>query len=278
MIGAVTRRLLVVAVATITLGAIGIGAALGIVYGEPDGGEHPYVGSMVIQVPGPEGDQFFQACTGTLVEGAADADGDDVFLTAAHCVVGLQESLPPGSSILVTFDEEITPGGTYYAGDIHYNPRFGSHGMADLFDVAVIVLDQPTGIGQYGELPEAGLLDGMKSAHSLKDQIFTAVGYGAVRETRKGGFSAILDNERRNKADQGFLSLTNAWITFSMNQANGNAGTCYGDSGGPHFLGGTSTIVSLTVTGDSVCKATDKTYRMDTAAARDFLKDWVVLP
>jgi hypothetical protein len=32
--------------------------------------------------------------------------------------------------------------------------------------------------------------------------------------------------------------------------------------------------VSITVNGDVVCKATDKTYRVDTAAARDFLDDF----
>jgi secreted trypsin-like serine protease len=67
-----------------------------------------------------------------------------------------------------------------------------------------------------------------------------------------------------------------------MNQATGDGGTCYGDSGGPHFLGAGSTetdvVVSITVTGDTVCKATHKTYRVDTASARDFLDDFVDLP
>jgi len=37
-------------------------------------------------------------------------------------------------------------------------------------------------------------------------------------------------------------------------------------------------VVSITVTGDSVCKATDKTYRMDTESARTFLGGFVELP
>jgi hypothetical protein len=36
--------------------------------------------------------------------------------------------------------------------------------------------------------------------------------------------------------------------------------------------------VSVTVTGDAVCKATDVTYRLDTHVARDFLDDFVVVP
>ena len=61
-----------------------------------------------------------------------------------------------------------------------------------------------------------------------------------------------------------------------MNQATGDGGTCYGDSGGPHFLA--DVVVSLTVTGDRWCKASDKTYRVDTQVARDFLANYVTLP
>jgi hypothetical protein len=61
-----------------------------------------------------------------------------------------------------------------------------------------------------------------------------------------------------------------------------SGGTCYGDSGGPHFihLNGVETdiIASITVTGDAVCKATDMTYRMDTPVVREFLGQFVSLP
>jgi hypothetical protein len=36
--------------------------------------------------------------------------------------------------------------------------------------------------------------------------------------------------------------------------------------------------VSITVTGDAQCRATDKTYRLDTASAREFLGQLVDLP
>ena len=50
--------------------------------------------------------------------------------------------------------------------------------------------------------------------------------------------------------------------------------------GRPHFLGGVTSnlLVSITVTGDAMCRATDKTYRLDTASARAFLDDFVTLP
>jgi len=40
----------------------------------------------------------------------------------------------------------------------------------------------------------------------------------------------------------------------------------------------TDIVVLITVTGDAVCKATDRTYRMDTKSARSFLSDFVDLP
>ncbi len=36
--------------------------------------------------------------------------------------------------------------------------------------------------------------------------------------------------------------------------------------------------VSLTVTGDAVCKATNLTYRLDTPEAREFLSEFITLP
>jgi secreted trypsin-like serine protease len=252
--------------------------ALAITYGQPDGNAHPNVGSMVLQIPGRG---LFQWCSGTLIS-------ENVFLTASHCTVGLDSIVEenPGAQVLVTFDPTISEGGTFYTGVWHTNPNYnnyqGQYGSADPGDVAVIVLDEaPLGFTP-AQLPEAGLLDELKADHLLKDTLFTAVGYGTVRETNRTGFQAILDNVDRNRVDQEFLSLTDSWLTMSMNLATSNGGTCYGDSGGPHFIhlngAETNIVASITVTGDAPCKATDKTYRMDTESARSFLSNYVDLP
>jgi hypothetical protein len=49
---------------------------------------------------------------------------------------------------------------------------------------------------------------------------------------------------------------------------------------GDYFLGGVDSdlVVSITITGDAWCRASDKTYRVDTPAARGFLDDYVALP
>ena len=248
--------------------------AFAITYGEPDGNDHPFVGSMVLRL---DDGSLFQWCSGTLIS-------TNVFLTASHCTAPVDAVLAdnPGSELLVTFDPTIDENATFFTGTWYTNPNFGAGpGASDTGDVAVIVLDQSPGITP-ASLPTARLLDQLKASHILKTTRFTAVGYGTIRVTNTTGFQGILDNVDRNRVEQGFLSLTKAWMTLSMNLATDNGGTCYGDSGGPHFIhldGEETTIVaSITVTGDAPCKATDKTYRMDTEAARAFLAQFVALP
>jgi hypothetical protein len=77
----------------------------------------------------------------------------------------------------------------------------------------------------------------------------------------------------------GTLNATNrSWLRISGNPSTGNGGTCYGDSGGPNFLGTTQTVAAITITGDAVCRATNVTYRLDTESARSFLAEYVQLP
>ena len=249
--------------------------ALAIVYGELDEGRHPFVGSMLFDFD--EDGTLDQLCSGTLISST-------VFLTASHCTDFLDAAEVGPGGAAVTFDDEIGGGMTVYWGTHYTHPDFGftgPGGQSDPHDVAVIVFDAPIGISP-ARLATEGLLDELKVSHELDDTLFTAVGYGTVRESRKKGFGGILDNVERRMAIQSPLSLEKAWFNLSMNEATNNGGTCYGDSGGPHFLGagGTETtiVVSVTVTGDAVCKATDKTYRVDTPSARGFLGDFVSLP
>jgi len=67
-----------------------------------------------------------------------------------------------------------------------------------------------------------------------------------------------------------------------MNPSLGDGGTCYGDSGGPNFLGAGTTetdiVAAITITGDFMCRATNVDYRLDTTSARTFLQQFVALP
>jgi secreted trypsin-like serine protease len=253
---------------------LSIGPASAITFGQPDGNRHPNVGAVLADYdpdsPGPD-----ILCSGTLIT-------PTVFLTAAHCTAFLEaEGI---SQVWVTFapayDEDSTSLAGLLSGSYVTNPEFGSGGASDTHDIAVVLLAQaPAGITP-AQLPTAGLLDQLKASHEFDDQTFTAVGYGTVREDKTGGPHALFFDGVRRYALQSALTLEKAWLLLSMNPSTGSGGTCYGDSGGPHFLGGVESdlIVSITITGDFWCRATDKTYRLDTASARDFLDDFVTLP
>jgi hypothetical protein len=92
-----------------------------------------------------------------------------------------------------------------------------------------------------------------------------------------GGHQYLYDDVRMTAS--GTLNATNpSWLRISMNASTGNGGTCYGDSGGPNFLGTTKIVAAITITGDAVCRSTNVDYRMDTKSARTFLRDYVRLP
>jgi secreted trypsin-like serine protease len=271
--GAVRRSLLIVLLAVAAL-LLPAATANAITFGQPDGDLHPNVGALLgdwdEESPGPD-----VVCSGTLI-------APTVFLTAAHCTAFLEaEGI---TEVWVTFasdyDEDATSPAGLIAGTPVSHPEFGTGGMSETHDIAVVLLDEaPAGITP-AELPTAGLLDELKASHQLRSQTFTAVGYGTVREDKTGGPHAFFFDAIRRYALQSALNLEKAWLLLSMNPSTGSGGTCYGDSGGPHFLGGVDSnlIVSITITGDAMCRATDKTYRLDTASAREFLDDFVTLP
>lgn len=245
--------------------ALAMPSANAIVYGEFDGNRHPHTGALVAEWR--EEGQKDLLCSGTLID-------EDVFMTAAHCTEFLaSEGI---EDVWVTFDPTFDARSQLIHGTYHSHPEF-NQSQSDPKDIAVVVLDRAVSIAP-ARLPTANLLDQMRADGTIDDQHYTAVGYGTVRETRKTGPQGIVDNTERRFATQTFSTLTDAWLKLSMNESTGDGGTCFGDSGGPHFLGDSDLIVSLTVTGDAVCKSTDVTYRVDTASSRDFLDDFVAVP
>jgi secreted trypsin-like serine protease len=269
------RTAFIVGVVAVALLAVASPASA-IVYGQFDGNRHPYVGAFAIKRDG----EFRRICSGTLIS-------PRVFLTASHCTAAAEERGVPRNEVYVTFDPRPTQSSRFLRGTSFTHPEFGFSGpggISDPHDIAVIVLDKTVRGITPATLPELGLLDRMRAANELRSARFVAVGFGTVRETRKTGPQGILDITERRFAEQSYMSLLDAWLNLAMNEATGDGGTCFGDSGGPHFVGGidSNLVVSITVTGDAVCKATDKTYRVDTASARDFLDDFsqygVILP
>jgi secreted trypsin-like serine protease len=249
------RRTTVAAVVLGVLAVVGWASPAGaITNGVEDGNAHPNVGGLVAAQAYSDGTWIY--CSGTLI-------APKVFLTAAHC--------GEGDRVRVTFSSAYQDGDKVYAGTWHADPLYNG-AQNDPHDIAVVVLDTAPRITP-ARLPAAGSLSNLPA-----DQQFTSVGYGAHAVTNSPGGHQYLYDDVRMVATGTLNSINPAWLRISMNPSTGDGGTCYGDSGGPNFLGSTDIVAATTITGDAICRATNVDYRLDTASARDFLDDYVTLP
>jgi secreted trypsin-like serine protease len=259
------RNLRVLLAAAITLVTVLLllvcgGIALAITYGQPDGNKHPNVGALVGTFDG----HTYPYCSGTLIS-------PTVFLTAAHCDIGTSE-------VTVTFDSVYTSDKSkLYSGTFYADPLY-NHSQSDPHDIAVVIFEKPIrGIEPAAQLPTLGQFDSVAN-----DQQFTAVGYGGQEVVNQPGGPVIDYLDTREYAVSTLNAVGPSYLRLSQNPARGDGGTCSGDSGGPNFVGAgveeTNIIAGITITGDTLCKATNVIYRLDTESARAFLDQFVTLP
>ncbi|WP_326822442.1 S1 family peptidase [Streptosporangium sp. NBC_01756] len=247
--------------ATLTLGVAS--PALAITNGSADLSDHPEVGALIADKPHPDGTWSY--CTGTLIS-------PTVFLTAAHCGERGQKTAR------VSFAGRYQPGAQVYTGRFIPDARYRDE--SELHDMAVVTFDTAIPNIKPATLPPAGMLDGLEADNSLKTTRFTPVGYGSLNPRKGAHGSRFHYTDTRNQASISFDTLTRRWLELSPN-SKGDGGTCFGDSGGPNFLGGRTShlLVATTITGnDDACKTTNVDYRLDTPSARRFLGKFVTLP
>jgi V8-like Glu-specific endopeptidase len=251
------KKFIAVSVSVITL-LMTVMMVSAITYGQPDGSRHPNVGALVGTFDG----QTYPYCSGTLIS-------PTVFLTAAHCDIGT-------ARVYVTFDTAYSSRSRLLAGTFHGDPLY-NQAQSDPHDIAVVVLDRAITNLRPAQLPTAGQLDQLRN-----NQQFTAVGYGGQEPVNQPGGPVIGYLDTREFAVSSLNAINPAWLRLSQNQATGDGGTCYGDSGGPNFLGAgsseTNIVAATTITGDVFCHATNVVYRTDTQSARNFLSAYVTLP
>ena len=219
--------------------------------------------------------QIFPICSGTMIT-------SNVFLTASHCTAFYtQELAPQGFVAYVSLDQSIpfgaqTSNNTNLLSVAHVvtNPDY-SQSQGDSGDIGVLILDRNVHGVTPATLPSCELLDQLSAQNGLKTATFTNAGYGVQNRVVGGGvpFFQDINPVPRMFSFSSFNSLNKGYLRLSQNPSTGNGGTCFGDSGGPNFmtLNGQQLIVSITISGDSVCRSTNVDYRLDTLSAQGFL-------
>lgn len=229
------------------------------------------VGAFIVKSPTGE---IYPICSGTLIT-------PDVFLTASHCTQYFTNVLEPlGYTAYVSFDKSIPFGDlTTTKTKLHAvetvvtNPKY-NQSQSDSGDIAVLILESSVRGITPATLPDCELLDQLGEQNGLRGAVFTNAGYGLQNRVVGGGVPYFQDLNPipRMYSFSSFNSLNGGYIRLSQNPATGDGGTCFGDSGGPNFLtvDGQQILVAITITGDSVCRATNVGYRLDTESAQAF--------
>lgn len=235
--------------------------------GTLDGSAHPAVVLIIMDVDGSPASR----CTGTLI-------APKLVLTAGHCTG------EPGelSGMRVFTESDVENGNNNYP-----NPgpntveakSWASHPLFTnaafyLHDVGVIELKTAINLpaSAYGRLPAVNQLDALKPRSSTK---FTAVGYGVQRINPAHLDEALI----RMSAVPHLLQINTGYTGIGSLLLSNNAstgGTCFGDSGGPNYLGATNVIAAVTsFAKNGTCGGTGGVFRMDRSDVLAFVGQYM---
>jgi len=256
--------------AAVAASAVLAGSAGAIIGGTPDN-THTYVGLA---------DNGVFSCTATLISSR-------IMVTAAHCFSDSASTLGTDGQghprVEVTFDQQgpfTQPAPTHFTGTYYFNPSYCSpcgKGLPsfDTNDEAIIVLDQPQNRG-LATLPPIGFDDGLRTGTVLDVSGYGVSHFGKPDPcdpnckkqpdaffTRLGATSKLLGVGKGKQSEL---------VKISGNTSQGKGGQCFGDSGGPLFLGGTNTLIGETTFGtNDNCAGVGYDTRLDTASAQNFI-------
>ena len=259
------KKTLIALVAVLAAAVVALPASA-ITDGSPDGDAHPFVGLMVAQDS--SGTPLWR-CSGTLISST-------LFLTAGHCTEA------PAAHVEIWFDADVESGipanGYPLTGEASGTPF--THPQYDpnafyLHDLGVVVLDEPVAASSYGALPSLDQLDALKSGKVKQDTFFTAVGYGLQKAFPDAASWKDVALRVRMVSHPRLIQINTGYTgdgsMILSNNAN-TGGTCFGDSGGPNFLGDSNVVAGVTSFGkNGTCAGQGGVYRVDRADDLDWL-------
>lgn len=283
----------ILALAALAVGAFLAVPAMAITDGQPDGDGHPYVALMLAQ---DENGAPLWRCSGTLMS-------TTVYVTAGHCTeepaahaelffsagpIPTDPVYTAARSAGKTPAEACKePGITGYpckgnvGGDVYTHPEF--YDAPFLYhDAGVVVLDRPfpSPNGVYGKLPALGSLNALKPSRSTT---FTTVGYGLQKAFPDAAAWKDVAVKERRVAYPHLLqinvpgSIGDFALLLSANANTG--GQCFGDSGGPTFVGTSNVLAGVVSFGkNATCAGQGGTYRLDQKDDLDWLATFGLRP
>jgi hypothetical protein len=277
--------------------ALSIEVSHAIVWGVPDGNNHPAVGALFVKFdpvfslgPGvPAG--VFPVCSGSVI---AKSGNRALFLTAGHCIEPLMNLVAelgaaglnpvPVVSFSSNLHQDLGITIPVDMGTLHSQlgqfPTTALGALPDFDDIATVVLtaSEAADLPEPVTLPHQGLLDAL-GARGYRESELRVVGFGdditePTPHTRQFVFGI------REVAYPRPVNLGEKFVMAQQHGPSGSSGAYFGDSGGPIFwvdaASGNETVVAIVVGPVGGLQNTKSTvaqhYRIDTAFALEFIE------
>jgi hypothetical protein len=271
------KKMLLAVFSVILILALAVSPVGAVTDGELDGEGHPHVVLLLMEVGGVPAFR----CSGTLLSAT-------VLLTAGHCTNNFPDAPFTGMRVFTESDVQAGIGTTNnypFAGPNAVEAvSWAAHPLYEtgpffLHDVGVVILEEPgVVLDEYGTLPSVNQFDSFKPKRGEKIT-FTSVGYG-LQESFPTPASFLASNTRTRYVAHPKLIQINGGIVgdFSMLLSNNHhtGGTCFGDSGGPNFLGDSNLVAGITSFGlNGNCAGTGGVFRTDRQDVLDFINTYL---